>query len=149
MVNTRLLCFSCRTAMIVRLIKGEDLPSYLGEAPNIFMEIQLTPVMKADILKTEIHERNANPNFNEVFEFELPYDVIRKQSLHFSLIYMDKYSHPFTVGDVIHPLDHLEQESSGVLKEEMIVCREIQKLQKVRRGRKLDPLPRDRILRPR
>ena len=119
------------SSLIVKLINGEDLPSYRGEAPNVSMEIQLQPIMKKDILKTEIHERNANPVFNEVFAFELSHDVVKQQVLRFTLIYMDKYSHAFSVGEVTHPLDHLEQEHSGALREEMIVCREIQKLKKV------------------
>ena len=87
--------------------------------------------MKKEILKTDIHERNANPNLNEVFEFGLPYDVVKQQNLSFTLMYMDKFSHPFPVGEVTHHLDHLEMVGTGTVREEMIVCREIQRLQQV------------------
>lgn len=88
--------------------------------------------MKKEILKTDIHERNANPNLNEVFEFGLPYDVVKQQNLSFTLMYMDKFSHPFPVGELAHHLDHLEMVGAGIVREEMIVCREIQRLQQVR-----------------
>ena len=121
-----------RTVLIVKLIKGEEFPQYAGDSPNVFLELKLVPAMKKDILKTDIHERNANPNLNEAFEFGLPYDVVKKQNLSFTLMYMDKFSHPFPVGELTHHLDHLEMVGSGTVREEMIVCREIQRLQQVR-----------------
>ncbi|XP_048580107.1 synaptotagmin-6 isoform X2 [Nematostella vectensis] len=117
-----------RSLLEVRVIKGEEFPPYLGQAPDVFMEVRLSPAMKNSQLKTEIHERASHPTFNEVFEFGLPYDEIKTQTLHLSLQYMDKYSHAFSVGEVVHPLDHLEHEQETLLREEMIVCREILKL---------------------
>ena len=117
---------------MVKLIKGEEFPQYAGDSPNVFLELKLVPAMKREILKTDIHERNANPNLNEVFEFGLPYDVVRKQNLSFTLMYMDKFSHPFPVGELSHYLDHLEVVGGETLGEEIIVCREMQKLQQVR-----------------
>ena len=124
--------FVYRTVLIVKLIKGEEFPQYAGDSPNVFLELRLVPAMKKEILKTDIHERNANPNLNEVFEFGLPYDVVKQQNLSFTLMYMDKFSHPFPVGEVTHHLDHLEMVGAGTVREEMIVCREIQRLQQVR-----------------
>lgn len=121
-----------RTVLVVRLIKGEEFPQYVGDSPNVFLELKLVPAMKKDILKTDIHERNANPNLNEIFEFGLPYDLVRKQNLSFTLMYMDKFSHPFPVGELTHHLDHLEVVGAGTVREEIIVCREIQKLQQVK-----------------
>lgn len=126
-----LFLFLSRTVLIVKLIKGEEFPQYAGDSPNVFLELKLIPAMKKDILKTDIHERNANPNLNEVFEFGLPYDVVKKQNLNFTLMYMDKFSHPFPVGELTHHLDHLEMTGAGTAREEMIVCREIQRLQQV------------------
>ena len=116
----------------MKIIKGEEFPQYSGDSPNVFLELKLVPAMKKEILKTDIHERNANPNLNEVFEFGLPYDVVKQQNLSFTLMYMDKFSHPFPVGEVAHHLDHLEMVGAGTVREEMIVCREIQRLQQVR-----------------
>ncbi|XP_078376802.1 synaptotagmin-7-like [Oculina patagonica] len=121
-----------RTVLIVKLIKGEEFPQYAGDSPNVFLELKLVPAMKKEILKTDIHERNANPNLNEVFEFGLPYDVVKQQNLSFTLMYMDKFSHPFPVGEVTHHLDHLEMVGAETVREEMIVCREIQRLQQVK-----------------
>lgn len=115
----------------MKLIKGEEFPQYAGDSPNVFLELKLIPAMKKDILKTDIHERNANPNLNEVFEFGLPYEVVKKQNLSFTLMYMDKFSHPFPVGELTHHLDHLEMVGSETVREEMIVCREMQRLQQV------------------
>lgn len=124
--------FVFRTVLIVKLIKGEEFPQYAGDSPNVFLELKLVPAMKKEILKTDIHERNANPNLNEVFEFGLLYDVVKQQNLSFTLMYMDKFSHPFPVGEVTHHLDHLEMVGAGTAREEIIVCREIQRLQQVR-----------------
>ncbi|KAM7430631.1 hypothetical protein ABFA07_018675 [Porites harrisoni] len=121
-----------RTVLIVKLIKGEEFPQYAGDSPNVFLELKLIPAMKKEILKTDIHERNANPNLNEVFEFGLPYEVVKKQNLSFTLMYMDKFSHPFPVGELTHHLDHLEMVGSETVREEMIVCREMQRLQQVK-----------------
>ena len=124
-------CYFSRTVLIVKLIKGEEFPQYAGDSPNVFLELKLIPAMKKEILKTDIHERNANPTLNEAFEFGLPYDVVKQQNLSFTLMYMDKYSHPFPVGEVTHHLDHLEMTGTDTVREEMIVCREIQRLQQV------------------
>lgn len=121
-----------RTVLVVRLIKGEEFPQYAGDSPNVFLELKLVPAMKKEILKTDIHERNANPNLNEVFEFGLPCDVVKKQNLSFTLMYMDKFSHPFPVGELSHHLDHMEMTGNGTVREEMIVCREMQRLQQVK-----------------
>ncbi|XP_015772245.1 PREDICTED: synaptotagmin-7-like [Acropora digitifera] len=121
-----------RAILAVKLIKGEEFPQYAGDSPNVFLELKLVPAMKIEILKTDIHERNANPNLNEVFEFGLPYEVVRKQNLSFTLMYMDKFSHPFPVGELSHYLDHLEMVRGETLGEEIIVCREMQKLQQAK-----------------
>lgn len=97
--------------------------------------------MKKEILKTDIHERNSNPNFNEIFEFGLPYDLVKQQNLSFTVMYMDKFSHPFPVGEVTHHLDHLERVGGETVREEMIVCREIQRLQQVWRMVKISDVP--------
>ena len=120
-----------RNVLLVKLIKGEEFPLYAGDSPNAFLELRLLPAMKKDVLKTDIHERNANPNLNEAFQFGLPYDAVKKQNLNLTLMYMDKFSHPFPVGEVTHPLDHLEVAGTEIVREEMIVCREIQRLQQV------------------
>ena len=117
--------------LIVKLIKGEELPPYRGQAPSVFMEVKLTPSMKKEFLKSDIHEMASNPNFNEQFEFGLTYEEAKKQSLILLLVYMDKYSHPFCVGEIVHPLDHLDSQRMDTVKEEMIICREIQKRQTV------------------
>jgi len=121
-----------RTVLVVKLIKGEEFPQYAGDSPNVFLELKLVPAMKKEILKTDIHERNANPNLNEVFEFGLPYDVVKAQNLSFTLMYMDKFSHPFPVGELSHHLDHLEMVGAETVREEIIVCREMQRLQQVK-----------------
>ncbi|KAK3735090.1 hypothetical protein QZH41_011260, partial [Actinostola sp. cb2023] len=119
---------SLRAVLVVRILKAEELPPYMGQVPDVYMESKLSPTMKNGQLKTEIHERTSHPTFNEIFEFGLSYEEIRKQTLHFTVCYMDRYSHPFTVGEVTHALDHLDKGEADILKEEMIVCREIQKL---------------------
>ena len=130
-----------RNVLIVKLIKGEEFPQYAGDSPNVFLELKLVPAMKKEILKTDIHERNSNPNFNEIFEFGLPYDLVKQQNLSFTVMYMDKFSHPFPVGEVTHHLDHLERVGGETVREEMIVCREIQRLQQVWRMVKISDVP--------
>ena len=64
--------------LIVKLIKGEELPPYRDQAPSVFMEVKLTPSMKKEFLKSDIHEMASNPNFNEQFEFGLTYEEAKK-----------------------------------------------------------------------
>ena len=103
----------------------------MAQSPNVMVEIKLTPSMKKDYLKSDIHEVASNPTFNEQFEFGLTFEEARNQSLLLFLVYMDKFSHPFCVGEITHPLDHLDMEKINSSKEEMIICREIQKRQTV------------------
>lgn len=83
-------CF-CRAVLVVRILKAEELPAYMSQAPDVYMEAKLTPTMTSGQLKTEIHERTSHPSFNEIFDFGLSYEEIRKQTLQFTVCYMDRY----------------------------------------------------------
>ncbi|ESO12606.1 synaptotagmin 7d [Helobdella robusta] len=56
---------------------------------------------KIEKKKTEVHEKNLNPIFNDIFNFTVPYDKIRQSSLVVSVMDYDRMGRNEAIGQLV------------------------------------------------
>ena len=98
-----------RRTLTVHLMKGTNLPAKDRHGTSDpFVIIFLLP-NKEQIFQTKVHQKELNPDFNEVFEFSglLPAEI-RRQSLVFRILDKDTLSSSDDIGSVILPLEEAD-----------------------------------------
>lgn len=58
--------------------------------------------------KTRVHKNTLNPNFNEKFEFNIPYSELTSKTLVLALFDFDKFSKHDQIGQVVIPMNSID-----------------------------------------
>lgn len=100
--------------LLVKLIEAKDLPPpYIMDESRIDMahsnpycKITLLPDLK-DSQQSSVQRKTQNPQWEEVFNFEIPYKEIQRRTLQILVKDFDKFSRHCIVGQVELPLSNV------------------------------------------
>ena len=100
----------------MKLVKAENLQSKDGEAMDVFIKTLLLPSRK-QVFTSRVHRQSVNPEFNESYEFDIPYQDLQAQKLVFQVKVFDCFSSHQTIGEVQVALAELGTHGFNILRE--------------------------------
>lgn len=114
--------FHSRSVLLVRLIRGEDIPSE-QEATGPYVGVQLLP-LNTDTQVFVAYDTTVNVQFQETYEFPLTQSQLSLQTINFNICRYDRFSRRTNVGDVFLALAELGAQGIDITKE-VYLCRNI------------------------
>ncbi|KAK3580665.1 hypothetical protein CHS0354_017941 [Potamilus streckersoni] len=107
--------------LLVGILRAEDLPAKdFSGTSDPYVKIYMLPERKHKF-QTKVHRKTLNPEFNEKFVFNVPYNDISDRILQFSVYDFDRFSRHDLIGIVV-VRDIL---SEGSLTKEVCLVKEI------------------------
>ncbi|XP_032241493.2 uncharacterized protein LOC5515774 isoform X1 [Nematostella vectensis] len=111
-----------RSALLVRLIRGEDIPLE-QDVSGTYVGVHLLPIsLVSDVI--EPGDTSINVTFQECYEFPLTQSELASQTLDFHICRYDKFSRRTVVGDVFLALAELGAQGIDITRE-VYLCRNI------------------------
>ena len=107
-------------SLIVRLIEARDLPlPFAHDAhrqdmahSNPYAKLCLLPDQK-NSQQTSVQRKTQQPEWNEVFKFELPFKEVQKRTLEITVKDFDKYSRHRVIGQLHLPMEGINLVKGG------------------------------------
>ncbi|XP_033643817.1 synaptotagmin-1-like [Asterias rubens] len=91
--------------LTVYLIQAVQLPARTERATaDTFVEVSLLPEEERRSATSKVQRRTLNPIYRQNFIFRLPEDEVVHTVVKFTVIGLDRYSHPVHIGQVVHRL---------------------------------------------
>ena len=126
--------FFFSSKLVVNLLKADELPEAKNDYPRVYVTINLlhnNNINKANQdFKSKVQQGTYSPDFNERFEF----DISDKLASFIRLVvwYVDSFSQGECLGMVEQNLDKLIESEEGITDEPTIVCKDIQRIARVK-----------------
>ncbi|XP_064629385.1 synaptotagmin-10-like [Lineus longissimus] len=88
-------------SLVVHIIKAEDLPAKdFSGTSDPYVKVYLLPDRKTKF-QTKVHRKTLSPEFEEIYNFSVPYNDLPNRMLQFSLYDFDRFSRHDLIGLVL------------------------------------------------
>ena len=102
--------------LVVKLMSAQDLQPKDSDAVDAFVKTELIP-SKKQVYISKVQRNTLNPIFDERYEFDMSYEELQGQKVHFQLMDFDCFSRHKAVGEVTVNLADLGSHGFNILRE--------------------------------
>ena len=117
-----------RSTLLVNLHKAHGLRGEDENDVTYCVTIKILPQIHRSFQSIAV--KGANPDFQELFEFCVPYESLLEQKLKFTVSHFDRFSHHEYIGDFMVHLAEIEHRGL-YLSREILLVRNINAVKKV------------------